>query len=174
MELRLILEHGLIYSLLLSVNLALLMLVSPRLMLHNYPKEIRRAVISKTKKEQQQTITYGMVTILTFVLYPFFIGLSYATHLKLTFRDILLFVWGVTMFFNLWDLLILDWLVRCTLQPKFLEIPGTGWNKGYKNYSFHIGGFLIGTLVTLLLSVLESVLIKFVFMPPIMAPIIID
>lgn len=164
MEISLILKHGLIYSLLLSVSLFLFVLVNPRLMLHAYPKEIRKSVIRKTKREKRQTVTYGMLFILTFIFYPFLLGLYYALHYHLKFENILLFVWGVTMFFNLWDLIILDWLVVCTLTPNFIIIPGTTGNKGYKNYRFHFVGFLKGILTTFILSLVMTVLIKYVFM----------
>ena len=166
MELTVILEHGLIYSLLLSISLFLMVLVNPRLMLHGYPKEIRKSVIRQTKREKRQTITYGVVFLLTFLFYPFLLGLYYGLQYHLKFEDIMLFVWGVTMFFNLWDLIILDWLVVCTLTPKFIIIPGTAGNKGYKNYWFHFSGFLKGTVITLVLSMIITVLIKYVFMKP--------
>ncbi|OQP58944.1 hypothetical protein A3860_39110 [Niastella vici] len=45
-------------------------------------------------------LTDGLVFILTFLYYPFLLGLYYASQCHLKFEDILFFVWGVTMFFK--------------------------------------------------------------------------
>ena len=51
----------------------------------------------------------------------------------------------VTLFtFNLYDLLVLDWLIFVTIQPAFVVLPGTEGASGYKDYFFHFRGFLIG------------------------------
>jgi hypothetical protein len=46
--------------------------------------------------------------------------------------------------FNLYDLLILDWLFFCTLQPRAMVLPGTEGMAGYRDYRFHFIGFLKG------------------------------
>ena len=164
MDISLILKQGLIYSLLLSVSLFLMILVSPRLMLQDYPKEIQRLVPPKTKKEKLGTFTYGLPFLLTFIFYPLLLGLYYAIQYQLKFQDIMLFVWGLMMFFNVWDMIVIDWLVVCVITPKFLIVPGTEGNKGYKNYLFDFIAFLKGTLITFALSLIISVVIKYLLM----------
>ena len=164
MDISLILKQGIIYSLLLSVSLFLLILVSPRLMLQDYPKEIRRSVPPKTKREKIWTFTYGLPFLLTFIFYPLLLGLYYAMQYQWMFQHILFFVWGLMMFFNLWDLIVIDWLVVCVITPKFLIIPGTERNKAYKNYLFHFMAFLKGILITCILSLIITVLIKYLLM----------
>jgi hypothetical protein len=52
---------------------------------------------------------------------------------------------GVAVFvFNLYDLLILDWLLFCTIQPRPMVLPGTEGMAGYRDYRFHFIGFLKG------------------------------
>ncbi len=46
--------------------------------------------------------------------------------------------------FNLYDLLILDWLLFCTIQPRAMVLPGTEGMAGYRDYRFHFIGFLKG------------------------------
>jgi tetrahydromethanopterin S-methyltransferase subunit B len=48
------------------------------------------------------------------------------------------------MVFNLFDLLIADWLVFVKIQPKAIVLPGTEGMAGYKDYAFHFRGFLVG------------------------------
>ena len=57
--------------------------------------------------------------------------------------------------FNIFDLLVLDWLIFNTLQPKMIILPGTQGMAGYKEYAFHFRGFLKG-LVFCLMGALVS------------------
>ena len=56
------------------------------------------------------------------------------------------FVYGfIAVFvFNLFDLLVLDWLLFCTIQPRMMVLPGTQGMAGYRDYRFHFIGFLKG------------------------------
>jgi hypothetical protein len=46
--------------------------------------------------------------------------------------------------FNVFDLLILDWILFCTIRPRWLVLPGTEGMAGYGDYRFHFIGFLKG------------------------------
>lgn len=46
--------------------------------------------------------------------------------------------------FNTFDLLVLDWLLFCTLQPRIMVLPGTEGMAGYHDYRFHFIGFVKG------------------------------
>lgn len=37
----------------------------------------------------------------------------------------------------LWDLVVIDWLVFCTWQPRFIVLPGTEGHPDYRDYRFH-------------------------------------
>ncbi len=50
----------------------------------------------------------------------------------------------VLMVFNIFDLIILDWLIFVAIQPKAIILPGTEGLVGYKDYCFHFRGFIIG------------------------------
>jgi hypothetical protein len=62
-----------------------------------------------------------------------------AAHVSIL--EIFLSVAGVVFLFNLVDWLILDWLIVCTITPKFMVLPGTEGMAGYKNYATHFRGF---------------------------------
>jgi len=51
------------------------------------------------------------------------------------------------MVFNLFDLLILDWLFFTRLTIKPFILPGTEGMAGYDDYGFHARAFLRGTLI---------------------------
>src|SRR3990172_27498 len=132
---------ALLYGLTLSLILALIMGVSlalaPDMWVGDYPLDIREK--------------YGAMSDRGRRYKPLIVGLS---SLRLhdvmptapRFTDYLSSNFIVLMVFNLFDLLIADWLVFVTIQPKAVILPGTVGMAGYKNYRFHFRGFLIGIL----------------------------
>lgn len=56
--------------------------------------------------------------------------------------------------FNVFDLLVIDWLFVATLKPKALMIPGTETWDGYDDYGFYVHGFLVGFIGITVVSVL--------------------
>ncbi len=61
-----------------------------------------------------------------------------------TYWELFVFLWVVVFVWNLLDLLVMDWLIVCTITPDWLILEGTKGCKGYKDYAFHGKGFLIG------------------------------
>lgn len=131
-------------------------------MLQDYPKSIQQAVPPKTKTEKRQTIWYGLPFLLILIGYPLVTGAYFALLHDWEFQQIFLFTWGISLFANTYDLLVLDWLIVCTITPKLVIIPGTKGNKGYKDYRFHFIGFLKGIIITLVISLLISGIIEFI------------
>ncbi len=152
--------YGIPLSLLLSLILLAMGRVNPRLMLRSYPKDVQAAVPPQTAAEKRQTLYWGI---------PFWLGLlgfpvaaafaAKAAHGSLF--EIFLSAAGVISLFNLVDWLILDWLIVCTITPKFMVLPGTEGMAGYKNYSMHFRGFLIGTVLAALLGLLITIVLMF-------------
>lgn len=132
---------------------------NPRLMLQDYPKDVQAAVPPKTAAERRETIWWT----LPFLTLLFGLPLAAALTLKLqrpdlSFAEAALAAFVVLVVFNLWDWLVLDWLVFCTLTPRFVVLAGTEGMAGYRDYGMHFRGFLIG----LGLSIVASVLIGLV------------
>lgn len=162
MSIGLILEHGIVASVGLTFALLIIGLKNPRLMLQDYPLSIRQSVSPKTATEKRQTIWYGLPFLLIMFGYPLIVGAHFALRNDWQFWQILTFTWGMTLFFNVYDLLILDWLLFCFITPKMVVIPGTEGNEGYKDYWFHFVGFLKGIGITLVMSFVQSGIIEFI------------
>lgn len=156
--------YGLLYALLGSLALLLIALNGPRLMLEDYPKQISQAVAPKTKAERQRLNWVGIPFVAILVGFPLLVGLIQARQDHADFWTIMRIVWGLMLFFNVYDLLVIDWLIVCFITPKIVVIPGTEGNLGYKNYWFHFIGFLKGTGITFLISSLISLLINYMVM----------
>jgi hypothetical protein len=79
------------------------------------------------------------------------------THAEpMTFMEAFLSSFLILMFFNLVDLLILDWLLFVTIQPRPIILPGTEGMAGYKDYAFHFYGFLKGVMISAIMSVIVA------------------
>lgn len=164
MDISLLIKHGLICSALLTIALLIIGLKNPRFMLQDYPKEIIDAVPPKTKQEKKQGILFGIPFLLIFIGYPLYFG--WAFSVQHSYWVVFFNVWSIALFANAYDLIILDWLVICAITPKFVVIPGTEGNKGYKNYLFHFIGFLKGVVITFLISLMLSGILMLLFKLP--------
>ncbi|WP_448701202.1 hypothetical protein ACFGVR_03660 [Mucilaginibacter sp. AW1-3] len=157
-----ILIQSLIYCGLLTAVLAVMSFGNPRVMLQKYPPEIQKAVAPKTETEKKQTLIYSLPFLLVIVGYPITSTWFICHQLHPTFAQVFVYIWILTSAFNLYDLLILDWLIFCTITPRFIIIKGSEGNQGYKNYRFHFTGFLKGIVITFVLSVILSGLVLLV------------
>ena len=67
-------------------------------------------------------------------------------------------VYALWAFFNLFDLLVLDYLFLLVLKPRFAVLPGTEGMQSYQDYRFPFVGFLKGLGYGLVPSILIALL----------------
>ena len=151
-----IVRDGLILSLLATLFILVSIRINPRLWLGDYPKPIQTQVPPKDEQEKRLSRWIGIPFMLLLLGVP----LVSAWRLQalgeglLPFASLVLIAAGVAFVFNLVDLLLIDWLVFCTLTPDFIILPGTKGHPAYKDYAFHFRGFLTGTLFSAVLGLL--------------------
>jgi hypothetical protein len=153
-DLSLTLTYGIILSL---ISLALILgslYFMPRLWLKDLPKDLQALIPPKTEAEQRQSWYVGVPFLLLLVSMPFIATwvLNTSTSGGADFGALFLTAFGVAFTFNLVDWLIIDWLIVCTITPKFLVIPGTEGHPFYKDYGKHFRGFLTGTVLSAVLG----------------------
>lgn len=142
-----------IYIGLATVFLVGLVLYNPRLMLQDYPPAIKAILPPKTDQEKKLSLRLGMPFLVTLLALPF----VFTARLNGTsFLELFLHGFGIVWLFNIWDWLVLDWLVFCTITPKSFVIPGSEGHPAYKDYAFHFRGFLIGTVFSLIMGLLAA------------------
>jgi hypothetical protein len=144
--------HCAVYCVLIMLAIAPIGFVNPRIMLQDYPPEIQKAVPPKTDREKKLMIPFAILIFLVMFGYPSIIGWTYRP-VDPSFQYFFFVVWSMMLIFNLFDLIVLDWIVFCSITPRFIVIEGTEGNTGYKNYKFHFPGFLKGIAITLLIAV---------------------
>ncbi len=142
-----ILLDGAILSVLACVFIVVSMHINPRIWLHDYPKAIQASAPPKTEKEKSLSLVIGIPFLLLLSAVPLISTflLKGQSIPEASFLTLFLNAFGVVWAFNIVDWLVLDWLMFCTITPKFVVIPGTEGNPAYKDYLFHFRGFLIGT-----------------------------
>jgi hypothetical protein len=144
----------------LSAVLFAMALRNPRLMLQDYPKDMQAAVPPKTAAERRETVGWGVLFLVLLFGTP--LAAAVTARLQqpgLSFGGGFLNVFLVLLVFNLVDWLLLDWLVFCTLTPRFVILPGTEGMAGYKDYAIHFRGFLIGLGLSLVASALSGLVV---------------
>lgn len=141
-----IIIDGVVLSLLASLFIVITMRLNPRIWLQDYPKDIQDKVPSKTQKEKKLSLMLGIPFLILLVAVPFVSSLTLNLENNGNISLFLLFLnaFGVASIFNLVDLLLIDWVMFCTITPRFVVIPGTEGMAGYKDYFYHFRSFLIG------------------------------
>jgi hypothetical protein len=152
---RMVLD-GLILSALASAFIIITMRLKPRVWLQDYPEDIQAQVPPKTEQEKRLSLVLGIPFLLLLIAVPLISTLMLeARHPQTaTFFALAANGFGVAFVFNVVDWLILDWLMFCTVTPRFIVIPGSEGAAGYKNYGYHFRGFLIGTVFSLVVGLI--------------------
>lgn len=142
-----IIVHGGILSLVASAFIVITMSIDPRIWLQDYPQTIQDRVPPKSAEERKVSLILGIPFLVLLLAVPFAstLALKHRHGGDVPFLQLIANGFGVSFIFNLVDWLILDWLMFCTIIPQFVVIPGTEGAAGYKDYAFHLRGFLIGT-----------------------------
>lgn len=159
--------EGLIWSALWIALLMPMFFHFPWLLVHDYPEDIRKAVrLPEPTPAQRRNgvlfLVFGYVILIGTLMAA---GLIHYDTGPVSFGTVLLHLWIICLMWNVTDLLIMDWLMFCTITPKCFVLPGTEGCKGYKDYKFHFTGFLKGclymTLFALFFAAIDFMILKF-------------
>lgn len=159
-----IIQDGLLLSIISSFIIIISLFINPRTFLQDYPKDIQAKVPPKTPSEKRLSLLLGIPFLLALLFVPLIstLLLKQQNGETSTFIALFLNAFGIVFIFNLVDWLLLDWLMFCTITPKFLIIPGTEGMPGYKEYGFHFCGFLIGTVLSLVFALIIASIFYFI------------
>lgn len=156
MDLAVIAWHGVGYGLVLSVLFTFVLLgavfINVEIMMNDYPPDVKKAYGAERNPKtrgQKRIFSLLFLAALFGVIAWSVVSLTRAFSMPLTFLPIFLLIFIEVFTFNLWDLLIIDWLIFTTIQPKFIFLAGTEGMAGYKDYFFHFRGFLTGIVFSL-------------------------
>ena len=142
-----LLQHSLTYGLILSGLLTAVILAS---LIWNPAVAVGAGTPDNRARDglpQARTLRQARVFLLPFVLLAV-IGTLMAAVVTLpaagltpTFSTVFVSTFLIAFVFNLFDLLVIDWLVVVTWHPRWFTPPGEA---GSREYGFHFRGFLKG------------------------------
>ena len=144
-----LLSRALINGVWLSLTLTVIMIISGFIALDmwvgDYPPDVQQKYGPMSARAARLRPYFAIAVFITVLaipmlgLYTLRAGAEYVPFIKaLAFAVVALLV------FNTYDLLVLDWLFFCTIQPRAMVLPGTEGMAGYRDYRFHFIGFLKG------------------------------
>ena len=146
---RLLFYDALIYGVILSLAITILAAVSGYIALDmfvdDYPPDIKQKYGPMSPRAARLRPYIAALLFITVLAVPI-IGLFAlrAESRSVPFLPALVFAGVTLVVFNIFDLIILDWLLFCTIQPRAMVLPGTEGMAGYHDYRFHLIGFLKG------------------------------
>lgn len=167
LDLETILVHGAVLSVSGSCILLAAVRFNPRLAARDLPEEIQARTPLLTKGERLQATLFAVPFLALVLVVPLLSGLSFVAQSEggVPFLLVFLPIFSVLFVFNLVDLLILEWLIYCTLTPTFVVIPETEDLPAYKDFSDHLRAQLrclvLQAVVSLALAGLARVSIVF-------------
>lgn len=157
-----LLQHGLLWGLVLSVYLSIafvgLAILDPEMWLNDYPPDIRERYGGMSRSANRKRWLLGLPVMAGAV------GLVLVSTVQLVegspgavgFWLVVLHTFIVLMVFNIVDLLVIDWLLFIRWQPDFVVLPGTEGMAGYEDYRFHWHAFLKGSVGIVVVSLLVA------------------
>jgi hypothetical protein len=132
----------------LTAVILLSLLYNPRLWINDAPPRVRMLAPPLTVVERRARTIAGLLLLLTFV------GVTMWSAVRLIARNgttlslgtALGHFVGVFFLFNLFDLVVIDWLILLVIRPKMLRLSVTGlsYEETIGSYAYHFRGFIIG------------------------------
>ncbi len=118
MDFGLLIQHGLIYGLVLSVLFTLVLfgalLINVEIMQNDYPPDVKAAYGAERNPRtrfQRRIFSLLFLLVLFGVLCYSMLDLKRSVALEFNFPSLFILVLVEVFTFNLWDLLIIDWLI---------------------------------------------------------------
>lgn len=158
-----IISHALLYGVILSAVLFTLMMVvarvNPEIMLKAYPPDIQAKYGPMSERSKRQRSVVGTIFIALMFGIVILSLRGIGTNGDIAFFTAFIHLFVMFLVFNLLDWLVLDWLISVAICPSFIILPGTEGLAGYSDYGFHFRGFLVGIVISLVMSLLIAVIV---------------
>jgi hypothetical protein len=143
--LRVGMTYGLVFSVGFTVAVFAGALFARDFMVNDYPPAIRERFGPRSRRGTRVGIVVAVVVgaLLIGVMAAGLLQVRAATG-ALGFMTAFATAAVIVLTFNLFDLLILDWLVFVLWRPRIAVLPGTEGTAEYGDWRFHLDGFVKG------------------------------
>jgi hypothetical protein len=147
-----ILIDGMVLSVALTAVILVSLLYNPRLWINDAPARVRVLAPPLTVVERRARAITGFLLLLTLAAVTLWSAARLLTRnaATLSLGTAVGHFIGVFFLFNLFDLIVIDWLFLLVLRPKVLTSSVLGWTVGLSyeetvgSYGHHFRGFIIG------------------------------
>lgn len=137
--------NGLVLSLILTAIAVISGAVAADMWVGDYPPDIRQRYGPMSPRSARLRPFVAVLFFAAVLVVPLFGLFALRAGVgDVPFLPALAFSVVALLVFNTFDLLVLDWLLFCTIQPRAMVLPGTEGMAGYRDYRFHFVGFLKG------------------------------
>ncbi len=159
-----ILAHGALLSVLASLVLMGAVTFNPRFALKDLPRDIRESVPPLTRRETLQALFFFIPFMALLVGIPVMsaLGLEAEGAVDVSFGVLFAHIIGVLFVFFIVDLVVLDWLIYCTITPGRLVIPGTEGLAGYKDYVHHLRAHACGIVWLAIAALVLAAIVRMI------------
>ena len=145
----LLFKTALVYGLGLSLALTAIMIISGAIAadmwVSDYPPDIKLRYGPMSPRSARLRSVVAVLFFIVILVIPILGLFTLRANLDYVhFIPAFAFSAVALLVFNMFDLIILDWLFFCTIQPRQMVLPGTEGMPGYRDYRFHFVGFLKG------------------------------
>ena len=120
-----------------TIILIVVIAVSPETFRTDWPADIQRHMAKPTDTAKSRAIIGGVVFLFILLGAVLLSSILFAMTVDPNFWWLLLSTILASFTFLVLDLVVVDWLVICWWQPKWILIPGTEHCAGWKDYGFH-------------------------------------
>jgi hypothetical protein len=129
---------------------------NPRFARKDLPRDIQDATPPLTTKETLQALAFAIPFFAAVIGIPFVSALALQSQSNgdVSYLALSIHIFGVILVFNFVDLFVLDWLIYCTITPRFIVIPGTEGFAGYKDFGHQFRAHIRGTILQAVLSLM--------------------
>lgn len=134
---------------------------NPRIWIGDAPKELQDAAIPLSDPEKRQRLTWALPIIISmFGIIP--AAAVWINRIAdFSYIDGFLFLWIAWMVFNLFDLLIIDWMVVVWWHPAWTYPAELSHLQHINNYGFHFKAFLQGCVLLSISSAIVALIFLF-------------
>jgi hypothetical protein len=157
-----LLQNALLFGVLLSVLIVILMVASSAvaldMWLDDYPPDIKAkyGAMSEKGKRVKPFVAVVLIGTMLGVLALSLVRLHAVLGRDFTFGEAFASAFLVALIFNVFDLIVLDWLLFVIWTPRFIVLPGTEGMAGYKDLGFHVRGFLKGLAFSVVMGLIGA------------------
>ena len=121
--------HGLIWSIMWCSMVTFTEIKWPHLFLHDYPKKLQEVINLPPFTNKKAAYMFETITMILIVAFIFWSGIYTYDLNSVSYWIIFEHILILCMCWNLFDLIVMDWFIFCTWQPKFIVLPGSEGNK---------------------------------------------